>query len=263
MSTTRHENDLTAPPPIQAPDRPTLSVVMPAYNEEGAIEDAVRDVWEHVFPLVPDAELIVVDDGSRDRTGEILDRLAATEPRLRVIHKANGGHGPAIRTGLDAASGEFVFLIDSDRQIPLSAFPPLWEAARTRDGAFGVRKKRNDPRLRLILTAIIRATLRPLLGVTIYDANVPFKVVRTSAWTAVKPLIPADTLAPSLFLAIFVVKAGYDLAQIDVPHKDRETGTVSIRRWKLLKFCAAPSANSLPSVRGSLGSLQKRRPKVR
>ena len=147
MSTTRHENDLTAPPPIQAPDRPTLSVVMPAYNEEGAIEDAVRDVWEHVFPLVPDAELIVVDDGSRDRTGEILDRLAATEPRLRVIHKANGGHGPAIRTGLDAASGEFVFLIDSDRQIPLIAFPPLWEAARTRDGAFGVSKKRNDPRL--------------------------------------------------------------------------------------------------------------------
>jgi glycosyltransferase involved in cell wall biosynthesis len=211
---------------------------MPAYNEEGAIADAVRDVQEHVFSVVPDAELVVVDDGSRDRTGAILDELARDEPRLHVVHKANGGHGRALRTGLDAASGEYVFLIDSDRQIPLTAFPPLWEAARTRDGAFGIRKKRNDAQLRLVLTKVIRSLLRPLVGVTIYDANVPFKIVRHSAWAAAKPLIPEDTLAPSLFLAIFMFRMGYDVATIEVPHKDRETGTVSIRRWKLFKFCA-------------------------
>ena len=78
------------------PARPTLSVVMPAYNEEAAIADAVRDVQTHVFPVVPDAELIVVDDGSRDRTGALLDDLAAREPRLRVLHQANAGHGPAL-----------------------------------------------------------------------------------------------------------------------------------------------------------------------
>jgi glycosyltransferase involved in cell wall biosynthesis len=228
----------TDPTPVRPTNRVTLSVVMPAYNEEGAIADAVRDVQEHVFPVVPDAELVVVDDGSRDKTGAILDGLADSEPRLRVIHKANGGHGPALRTGLDAASGEFVFLIDSDRQIPLTAFPPLWEAARTRDGAFGVRKTRHDARLRLILTAVIRTAIRPLLGVKIYDANIPFKVIRRSVWLRAEPLIPPDTLAPSLFLAVFARRAGYDVAEMEVPHKDRETGTVSIRRWKLLKFCA-------------------------
>jgi glycosyltransferase involved in cell wall biosynthesis len=211
---------------------------MPAYNEEGGIERAVRDVQENVFPVVPEAELIVVNDGSRDNTGEILNRIAASEPRLRVIHQSNGGHGRALRTGLDAASGEFVFLIDSDRQIPLTAFGALWEKGKGLDGAFGVRRKRNDPKLRLILTAVVRAVLKFLLGVRIYDANVPFKIVRRDVWDAARPLIAEDTLAPSLFLAIYMVKAGCEVPQVDVPHTSRETGTVSIRRWKLLKFCA-------------------------
>jgi dolichol-phosphate mannosyltransferase len=254
MSTTRPEDESTATPPRPSAPRPTLSVVMPAYNEEGAIEDAVRDVREHVFPVVPEAELVVVDDGSRDRTGAILDRLTEREPRLRVIHKVNAGHGPALRTGLDAAAGEFVFLIDSDRQVPLTSFPALWDAARTRDGAFGVRKARNDPRLRLILTAIIRATLKPLLGVSIHDANVPCKVVRASIWNEAKRLIPEDTLAPSLFLAIYMFKAGYDVAQVEVPHRERETGTGSIRRWKLLKFCAR-AFRQLLAFRSRLNSI--------
>ena len=161
MSMIKLDEELTAAPPRPTPVCVTVSVVMPAYNEEEAIEDAVRDVQEHVFMVVPDAELVVVNDGSRDRTGEILDRLATGEPRMRVIHTANGGHGRALRTGLDAASGSYVFLIDSDRQIPLTAFSALWEAAKTRDGAFGVRRKRNDPRLRLLLTAVIRGPEAP------------------------------------------------------------------------------------------------------
>jgi glycosyltransferase involved in cell wall biosynthesis len=238
MPTLDSPQAVTDPPLPTVPPRVPLSVIMPAYNEEGAIADAVRDVQEHVFPVVPGAELVVVDDGSRDRTGAILDRLASDEPRLRVVHKANGGHGPALRTGLDAASGDWFFLVDSDRQIPLSAFPGLWEAARPRAGAFGVRVKRTDARIRLALTAVIRAALVPLFGVRLRDANVPFKVFRRSAWDEARRLIPADTLAPSLFLAVFMARRGFEVARVEVPHKDRETGTVSIRRWKLLKFCA-------------------------
>jgi glycosyltransferase involved in cell wall biosynthesis len=214
-----------------------LTVVMPAYNEEGAIEDAVREVREHVLHGLPGAELLVVDDGSRDRTGEILDRLAAEDPRVSVIHQRNGGHGRALRTGLDAARGEYVFLVDSDRQIPIEAFPPLWELARGRDGAFGIRTNRHDPRLRLMLTAVIRAALRSLFDAPLRDANVPFKILRRSAWLEARELIPEDTLAPSLFLAVFARRRGLDIAERDVPHRERETGVVSIRRWKLLKFC--------------------------
>lgn len=214
-----------------------LSVVMPAYNEEGAIEEAVQDVRESVFASVPDAELVVVDDGSRDRTAEILDGLAAGDSRVHVIHQKNGGHGRALRTGMDASRGEYLFLIDSDRQIPLTAFPLLWEAARTRDGTFGTRRTRHDPRLRLALTAVVRTILRLLFGVRIHDANIPFKILRRTDWEEARPLIPEDTLAPSIFLAIFLLRRGYDVAVEEVSHRERNTGVVSIRRWKLFMFC--------------------------
>ncbi len=218
---------------------PPLSVVMPAYNEEGAIDAAIAEVREFVLDRIPGSELVVVDDGSRDRTGAILDALAAKDPRIRAIHRVNGGHGPALRTGLEAARGERLLLIDSDRQIPLSAFGPLWDAVESgRDAAFGVRARRQDPALRLWLTRFIRGVLPMLVGVRLTDANVPFKLLRRRLWDDAKALIPPDTLAPSLFLAVFAAARRFDVAEIPVPHRERETGVVSIRRWKLIKFCA-------------------------
>ncbi|MEZ4425533.1 MAG: glycosyltransferase family 2 protein [Gemmatimonadota bacterium] len=216
-----------------------LTVIMPAYNEEEAIREAVQDVQQHVLPLVPGAELLVVNDGSKDRTGALLDEMAAQEPRLRVLHKPNGGHGSALIAGLGEARGEWVFLIDSDRQIPLEHFEALWIAAQGgADAAFGVRRRRYDPQVRLWLTAVIRLALRTLFGASIYDANVPFKLFRRSTWESAAPLIPADTLAPSLFLALYIRRLGLDVDEIDVVHKERETGEVSIKRWKLIKFSA-------------------------
>lgn len=215
-----------------------LTVVMPAYNEEAAIEQAVEDVRQHVFPLVPEAELVVINDGSRDRTGPLLDKIAQKDGRIRVIHQANGGHGKALRTGLDAAKGKYVFLIDSDRQIPLEEFRRLWPLANHRDGAFGQRIKRHDPKIRLALTAVVRFVLRMLFRVKLYDANVPFKVLRRDVWLDARHLIPPDTLAPSLFLAAYARKRGCDIAEVPVEHAERKTGVVSIRRWKLFKFCA-------------------------
>ena len=219
--------------------RPALSVIMPAYNEEGAIGDAVAEVREHVLDRIPGAELVVVNDGSRDRTGAMLDEIVKQDPRVRVIHKVNGGHGPALRTGLDQAQGELLMLIDSDRQIPLTGFQPLWDAvAGGKDAAFGQRFSRQDPQLRLLLTKVIRGVLPLLVGVRLADANVPFKLFKRRLWDEAKPLIPPDTLAPSLFLAIFAARRGYSVAVLPVPHRERQTGVVSIRRWKLFKFCA-------------------------
>jgi len=216
---------------------PILSVVMPAHNEEEAIEAAVRDLQEHVFPIVPGSEAIVVDDGSRDQTGEILDRLAESEPRAKVIHQQQGGHGRALRTGMDAARGEFLFLLDSDRQIPVEAFGALWDAAQGRDGAFGVRAARNDPKVRLMLSWFIRRAIALFFRASLRDPNVPFKVLRRQIWLDARELIPEDTLAPSLFLAVYTRERGHEIIELDVHHRERETGTVSLRHWKLLKFC--------------------------
>jgi hypothetical protein len=87
------------------------------------------------------------------------------------------------------------------------------------------------------LTAAVRWTLRVLFGTRLYDANVPFKVFRRSLWLEAERFIPADTLAPSLFLAVYADRRKFDIRHVDVPHRERQTGTVSIRRWKLMKFC--------------------------
>lgn len=216
-----------------------LSVVMPVYNEEEAIVLAVDDVQRHVLAVVPGAELVVVDDGSRDRTGQLLDDIAVKDSRVRVIHQKNAGHGGAVMAALTAARGDYVFLIDSDRQIPLDDFGAAWrEIGAGRDGVFGVRRRRYDPALRLYLTAIIRNAINMMFGVRLHDANVPYKLLRKSIWEEARPLVPDGTLAPSLFLAIITKLRGHDIAELDVMHKERDTGEVSIRRMKLLKFCA-------------------------
>jgi dolichol-phosphate mannosyltransferase len=154
-----------------------------------------------------------------------------------VIHQPNSGHGRALRTGLDEARHEYVLLIDSDRQIPLAAFHTLWEAAQRHDGAFGFRRNRHDPWIRLLLTSIVRQALTLLFNVRLHDANVPFKVLRRSIWLQARELIPEETLAPSIFLAI-VARRSHDIVEIEVPHRERITGLASIRAGKLFKFCA-------------------------
>jgi glycosyltransferase involved in cell wall biosynthesis len=215
-----------------------LSVVMPAYNEEEVIALAVSDVQLHVLDKLDNAELIVVNDGSKDATGRIVDEIAAADPRVKVVHQKNGGHGAALMTGMAAAQGEYLLLLDSDRQIALDCFPVIWaEIEKGRDAVFGVRKRRYDPALRLYLTQLVRLCVHAFFGTPLYDANVPFKLFRRSIWEEAKPLIPPETLAPSLFLAVYTVYRGFDLFEQDVLHKERDTGEVSIRRFKLLAFC--------------------------
>lgn len=227
-------------------DAPRLSVIMPVYNEEEAIGLAVDEVQRLVLDHVPGAELLVVNDGSRDGTGPIVDAVAARDPRVRVIHQQNGGHGSAVLTGLNATSGEYVFLIDSDRQIPLDEFSAAWDQVMAgRDAVFGVRRRRSDPAFRLYLSGLVRQSVSVLFRIRLHDANVPYKLFRRAIWSDVRDCVPGGTLAPSLFLAIAAKSRGYNILEIDVTHKERDTGEVSLRHFKLIKFCAKGLAQML------------------
>ncbi len=214
-----------------------LTVVMPAYNEEGAIAEAVDEIRTEVLDVVADSDLLVIDDGSRDATGRILDELVALDQRISVIHQENAGHGAALRTGLEAAGGQWMLMLDSDRQIPLGAFAAFWEAAQTGDGAFGIRARRQDPLHRLLLTKLVRITVNMFFSVKLRDANCPFKIIRKEDWNNISADVPPGTLAPSIFLAIMLVAKGRRIAQIEVTHLERSTGTVSLKLWRLVKFC--------------------------
>jgi glycosyltransferase involved in cell wall biosynthesis len=224
---------------VAQPEPRHLTVIMPVYNEQDAIVPAVEEVQRQVLDHVAGSDLVVVDDGSKDRTGALLDEAAAKDPRIRVIHQPNGGHGAALLTGLKASSGEYVFLIDSDRQIPLDDFAQAWSHVISgRDAVFGVRRRRFDPKLRLYLSMLVRQSVNVLFRVKLYDANVPYKLFRRAVWNNVADCVPDGTLAPSLFLAIAAKSRGYNIVEIDVTHKERDTGEVTLRKLKLLKFCA-------------------------
>lgn len=222
-----------------------LAVVMPAYNEEESIETAVDEVRTEILDVVPGAELWVVDDGSRDSTASILDRVAAADRRIHVVRQRNAGHGAAVLAGLHAADAEWLMLIDSDRQIPLAGFGSLWEARHGVDCIFGRRSHRHDPLARRLVTLALKTQVLVVFGLTVGDPNAPFKVISREVWHEARRVIPATCLIPSVFIAVFARRAGFRCVETDVPYRQRFAGRTSLRNLKLLKFSARSFAQLL------------------
>lgn len=107
---------------------PALSIIIPVYNAREYLRDTVGSVLAQTFS---DFELILVDDGAKDGSGELCDELAQKDPRVRVIHKENGGVAAARNTGLDAAAGDYIGWVDSDDWISPVMYELLMEQART------------------------------------------------------------------------------------------------------------------------------------
>ena len=125
-----------------------LSVVMPAYNEEAAIEGVVREhvaALEKLTSTISDWEIVVVDDGSRDRTGEVLERLAREIPRLRVVRQENQGIFGAFTRAYREARGTHVYSTGSEGQWPAENIGPMRTKLESGYGlAIGVRINRHD-----------------------------------------------------------------------------------------------------------------------
>mgnify|MGYP001321899673 CR=1 FL=1 len=228
------------PPPHTLASLPCV-LVMPAYNEEGCIVPVVsawRDELARLFGA--DFRLVVVNDGSRDNTGKLLDQLAATESRLIVIHQKNSGHGGALLRAYHEAvalSPDFVFHVDSDDQFKPADFSRLWFRRHESPCILGYRSVRHDALHRLVITRILRVVLLALYGRYLKDSNVPFRLLRTDFLAEALAIIPPETFAPNIFLAVLGARIDADLMHLPVSHEDRKTGTVSIVRWKLIRVC--------------------------
>jgi len=232
---------------------PRLSVVMPAYNEAGNIEAAVADVVAHVFRVVPDAEMLVVDDGSRDATGAIAAACGRRDQRIRVVAQANAGHGPALVRGMREARGDFLLLLDSDRQIGLLDFDQTWRLAQQHDAVLGVRRDRADPRYRLVLSAVVRGVMAAVLGVRSSDPNVPYKLVRRDRALDAVCAMPDDPRIPSILLTVHLARRGVSTVEQPVQHFERAAGESTLKFMRLARFCAAALGELLRFHR-SIGS---------
>jgi glycosyltransferase involved in cell wall biosynthesis len=137
--------DGTQPKEQKAGTKYSLSVVMPAHNEEVAIADTVCSTLNAVSAWTEDFEVIIVDDGSQDRTGAILDEIAARDPRVRVIHHGtNQGYGAALVSGFEATRKELVFFMDSDGQFDIAELERFFPLIERYDAVLGYRVDRQD-----------------------------------------------------------------------------------------------------------------------
>jgi glycosyltransferase involved in cell wall biosynthesis len=198
---------------------------LPAYNEEANIERVVGSCVAYLEARMPDYELLVVNDGSHDRTGEILNRLQNELPRLRPLHHPqNRGYGAALRTGFDAASKRFVFYMDGDGQFDISDLDHLLPLATDEDHIVtGFRIERRDPFVRRLNAKLFGGWLvRIMLGVRVRDLNCAFKLIPKKVFERIVLESPGALINAELYGR--AVRKGFGIKEVGVHHYPRPAG---------------------------------------
>lgn len=158
-----------------------ISAVLPAYNEAAHIVQVVEATLDALHDAAPDVEVIVVDDGSTDATPRLCADLAARFPAVHVVrHARNAGYGAAVRSGIEAASRQYLFLMDANRRYDPAELAHLVEWGDQYDSVTGYRLQRRDPLYRAVLGVLFKAAVRLLYGVKVRDVNCGFTLFRAT-----------------------------------------------------------------------------------
>lgn len=213
--------------------REALTIVLPCFNEEGNIAQTVGAVQAWMREQDMRGEIIVVNDGSTDSTGEILRRMQngpspqpspAGRGGLRVItHPTNLGYGAAVRSGCDAATSDVIGFMDSDGQFDPKDFDRLLPFLDMYDVVVGRRRTRADPFLRKLNAKLFGILSWALLGIWVRDVNCAMKVFRQSAWRRARPVVTTGALLNAEFF-YNLKRAGIRWHQVDVSHYPRRVG---------------------------------------
>ena len=201
----------------------SLSVILPAHNEEVAIAETVGSVLEALETWRRAGEVLVVDDGSQDCTGTILDEIAAANPRVRVIHhKVNRGYGAALVSGFEAASKDLVFFMDSDGQFDIRDLERFFPLLAQYDAVLGYRIARQDTWMRKLNAWGWKLLVRGVFGVRVRDVDCAFKLY-TAKFFREHHLETRGAMINTEILYKFT-RAGYTYTQLAVHHLPRQGG---------------------------------------
>lgn len=217
-------------------DNIELAVVIPVYNEQDALKDVVKkwtdQLKRHKIPF----ELHLYNDGSIDNTRKILNKLEKTNPHLKVHNKQNSGHGPTILNGYNNnLDKEWIFQTDSDDEMSPEHFYKLWQKRNEFDFLLGERANRLQSFNRWTISAFSRLVVCFFYRKGIYDVNSPYRLMRSAAIKDLIDIIPKDTFAPNIIISGMVGLMKIRFLETPIPHQNRKTGEVSIKKWRLLK----------------------------
>jgi glycosyltransferase involved in cell wall biosynthesis len=219
---------------VSSPTRlPGLSVFLPSHNEEGNVERVVGSYLAELPRVTDDYEVIVVDDGSRDRTGAIADRLAGADPHVKVVHHpVNRGYGGAVISGIRAASKPYVLLCDGDGQFDPADIELMTPFVPEYDVVAGRRASRADPLMRRVNGAAWSGLVRILLGITITDIDCGFKLFKREKLDGMELRAHGAMISTELMARLAGRNA--KVKEVDVQHLPRLTGEQSGANLKVV-----------------------------
>lgn len=203
---------------------PSISAVLPAHNEEENVEKAVRDTTAALEQLGCDYEVIVVDDGSRDRTADVVRRLMPEFPRLRLVqHPVNRGYGGALRTGFASATKELIFLTPSDNQFDPREITKLLPLIQEADIVNPYRAERRDPKHRQLNALGWNWLMKVLFGYLARDIDCGFKLLRHEMLDHIT--LTHDSALLDTELLVKAKRKGFRIAETPVTHYPRIAGS--------------------------------------
>jgi glycosyltransferase involved in cell wall biosynthesis len=213
-----------------------LSVVVPAYNEQGRLGQTVDAVREYFRTQPWDWELRVVDDGSSDRTGEIAESHAALDPRIRVMREPHRGKGGAVKAGLMAAQGDFRFICDADLSMPMKEIhrflPPTLEdvdvAIATREGPDA--RRLGEPLYRHAVGRIFNLGVQSLVLPGINDSQCGFKMFTAAAVNRIFPRVTVSGWAFDVEVLAIARAQGLRIVEVPIEWHYRAESRLSLWR---------------------------------
>lgn len=212
-----------------------LSLFFPAYNEEANLEETVEKAIPVLKEVAHKFELIIVDDGSKDRTGEIADKLAKKYSFIRVIHHhPNKGYGEALKSGFYNAKYEWIVFTDSDGQLDFSEVTKLIEVKDGVDIVAGYRLNRQDSVIRKLFGFGWTMLANLLLGINVRDVDCAFKLINKKVIETIPHLesTRGGMISPELLGR--ARKAGFKIKEVGVHHYSRTKGKQSGAELKVI-----------------------------
>jgi glycosyltransferase involved in cell wall biosynthesis len=200
-----------------------ISVFFPAYNEQDNIAQTVENAFKIIPDIAKNFEILVINDGSSDKTADVLAQLSRKYNNLRVLtHQHNKGYGGALKTGFASARYDYIFFSDGDGQFNLRQIEKLLALAQTCDIVAGFRMKRQDPFHRIVNAKAYNMLVRILFGLNVRDIDCAFKMIKKNVIEAIE--LKSDSQFISAEFLIKAKKRGFIIKQVGVDHFPRKTG---------------------------------------